>query len=486
MGAGRRVLVTRGPADRGRADKGTAFPYHGGMKVLLISPYELGRQPHSLAHPAALLRARGHEVVLVDLTLATLPRAGLDGFGLIGIALGMHTATRIAMGLLPELRRRASGARIVCYGVYGPPNRALLKGLGVDVVLGPEFENDLLAVAAGGEPDGGLAKVTFVVPDRAGLPPLARYAHLGLPDGSRKTVGFVEASRGCKYLCRHCPLVPVYEGRFRAIPRDVVIADAEQQIAQGATHLSFGDPDFLNGPTHALRVLAVMHDRWPHVTFDATIKISHILTHQDLLPRLREYGCLFITSAAESFDDTVLGHLDKGHTGEDIGRAVALVRGAGMALAPTFVPFTPWTTLDDYVGLLARVRDLGLINSVAPIQLAIRLLIPEDSYLLRIPGFRQQLQPFTDAILGYPWANPDARVDALQARAQAWVEQAGSECGRWETFAGLWRLAHEAAGREVPALAADCAGPEGPQLSEPWYCCAEPTTAQLARCAVGA
>lgn len=482
--------VAGGPAGHvggRRADKGAGLPYHEGMKVLLISPYELGRQPHSLAHPAALLRARGHEVVLVDLSLATLPRAGLDSFQVIGVALGMHTATRIAMGLLPELRRKARGARIVCYGVYAPPNRALLEGLGVDVVLGPEFENDLLALIAGDKPGEGVAKVRFMIPDRTSLPPLARYAHLRLPGGERKTVGFVEASRGCKYLCRHCPLVPVYEGRFRAIPRDVVIADAEQQIAQGATHLSFGDPDFLNGPAHALRLLAILHDRWPHITFDATIKISHILTHRDLLPRLREYGCLFITSAAESFDDAVLGHLDKGHTGEDIGRAVALVRAAGMTLAPTFVPFTPWTTLDDYVNLLTRVHDLGLVNSVAPIQLAIRLLIPEGSYLLRIPGFRERLRPFSEAILGYPWANPDARVDTLQARVQAWVEQAdGAGGGRWETFAGLWRLAHEAAGREVPRLAADCAGPESPQLSEPWYCCAEPTTAQLARCAVGA
>ena len=456
------------------------------MKVLLISPYELGRQPFSLAHAAALLRARGHEVVLIDLAQGSLPREGLEGFDLVGISLGMHTATRIAVSLLPTLRVKAARARIVCYGVYAPPNRGLLEDLGVDGVLGPEFENGLVALAGGEEPDDG-AKVVFVVPDRAGLPALTRYAHLQLPGGGRKTVGFIEASRGCKYLCRHCPLVPVYEGRFRAIPRELVIADAKQQIAEGATHLSFGDPDFLNGPTHALRLLEALHERWPHATFDATIKISHILTHRDLLPRLREYGCLFMTTAAESFDDTVLGFLDKGHTGEDIRHAVALARQAGIAIAPTFVPFTPWTTLEGYIDLLAQVRDLGLINSVSPIQLAIRLLIPEGSYLLRIPGFRDRLKPFTETILGYPWANPDPRVDALQARLQAWVEHVeGGGHDRLSAFAGLWRLAHEAAGRKAPPLGGDCAGPHIPRLSEPWYCCAEPTTSQLARCAVGA
>ncbi len=458
----------------------------GGMKILLISPYELGRQPFSLAHAAGLLRPRGHELVLVDLAQGSLPREGLETFDLIGIALGMHTATRIATSLLPMLREKAPSAKLVCFGVYAPPNRGLLEGLGVDVVLGPEFENELIALTGGAGSGPGL-KVSFVVPDRKGLPSLTRYAHLQLPGGGRRTVGFIEASRGCKYLCRHCPLVPVYEGRFRAIPRELVIADAEQQIAEGATHLSFGDPDFLNGPTHALRVLETLHERWPQVTFDATIKISHILTHRDLLPRLREYGCLFITSAAESFDDTILGFLDKGHTGQDIDQAVALARQAGIAIAPTFVPFTPWTTLEGYIDLLTRVRDLGLINSVSPIQLVIRLLVPEGSYLLRIPGFRDRLQAFTDAILGYPWANPDPQVDVLQARLQSWVERAeGEGLDRLSAFAGLWRLAHEAAGRKAPPLAGDCAGPHIPRLSEPWYCCAEPTTSQLARCAVGA
>jgi len=469
------------------ADRGRELPYHGGMRILLVSPYEIGRQPFSLAHPAALLRRRGHSVVMADLTLGSLPWESLAEFELIGISLGMHTATRIAANLLPQLRVRARTARLVCYGLYGPPNAQALKDAGVDVVLGPEFEGGLLELVATltGTKESS-QRVEFVVPDRTGLPGLGRYAHLVLPNGGRKTVGFVEASRGCKYLCRHCPIVPVYEGRFRAIPRDTVIADAEQQIALGATHLSFGDPDFLNGPMHALRILKTVHTRWPEVTFDATIKISHILTHKDLIPLLREYGCLFITSAAESFDDAVLGLLDKGHTGDDIERAVAITRASHVALTPTFVPFTPWTSLDDYLGLLTRVRDSALINSVTPIQLVIRLLVPEGSYLLRLPGFRERLQPFSGELLGYPWVNTDPQVDALQTKAQHWVEKADSEgLSRFETFAGLWALAHEALGRRAPKLDPGAAGPLSPHLSEPWYCCAEPSAAQLAAVAAG-
>ncbi|MHB8253985.1 MAG: CUAEP/CCAEP-tail radical SAM (seleno)protein [Acidiferrobacter sp.] len=457
------------------------------MRILLVSPYELGRQPFSLAHPAALLRGRGHSVVLADLTLGSLPWEEISQFDLIGISLGMHTATRIAASLLPQLRARAKNAQIICYGVYGPPNAQALGDAGADVVLGPEFEGDLLGLVAtlGGTHEAS-SRVEFVVPDRTGLPSLGRYAHLVLPDEKRKTVGFVEGSRGCKYFCRHCPIVPVYEGRFRAIPRDTVIADASQQIALGATHLSFGDPDFLNGPTHALRILETLHSKWPHVTFDATIKISHILAHKDLIPLLREYGCLFITSAAESFDDAVLEFFDKGHTGEDIAQAVAITRASGIALTPTFVPFTPWTSLDSYLNLLTQIRDLALINSVTPIQLVIRLLIPKGSYLLRLPDFEKRLQPFAAELLGYPWVSSDPRVDILQARAQRWIETADQQgYGRFETFAGLWTLAHEAVGRTAPSLDPAAAGPMSPHLSEPWYCCAEPTTAQLAAGAAG-
>lgn len=457
------------------------------MHILLVSPYELGRQPFSLAHPAALLRARGHSVTLADLSLGSLPWETLARFDLIGVGLSMHTATRIAIKLLPKMRAVAPQARLVCYGVYASPNTQTLKSHGVDHVLGPEFETELLALLAGTEGTrSGSTRVRFVTPDRAGLPALSRYAHLMVPDGGRKTVGFVEASRGCKYVCRHCPIVPVYEGHFRAIPQEVVIADAAQQIALGATHLSFGDPDFLNGPTHALRILKAVHDNWPTVTFDATVKISHVLAYEDLMPRFAEYGCVFLTSAAESFDDTVLGFLDKGHTAQDITRAVHIARASGLALTPTFVPFTPWTTLETYVQLLAHVRDLALINSVTPIQLVIRLLVPAGSYLLRIPGFEEQLGEFSGEVLGYPWAHADPRVDSLQKDAQQWVEKGeGEGRGRFEIFSGLWALAHKALGQRPPTLKAEEAGPEAPHLSEPWYCCAEPTTAQLADAAVG-
>ena len=127
-----------------------------------------------------------------------------------------------------------------------------------------------------------------------------------MPDGTARVVGSTEATRGCKHLCRHCPIVPVYDGQFRVVPVDVVLADIRAQVAQGAMHVSFGDPDFFNGPTHARRIVEAFHREFPSVTYDAIIKVEHLLTHRELLPVLVETGCLFVTSAVESVDDDAL------------------------------------------------------------------------------------------------------------------------------------------------------------------------------------
>jgi Radical SAM superfamily len=273
--------------------------------------------------------------------------------------------------------------------------------------------------------------------------------------------------------------VPVYEGRFRVVAPEVVLEDIRQQVEQGAAHISFGDPDFLNGPTHGLRLARALHQAFPRVSFDATIKIQHLIEHAGLLHELRASGCLFITSAVEAVDDEILRLLDKNHTSGDFERAVALTREAGIALAPTFVAFTPWTTLEGYLALLGRLVELRLVESVPPVQLAIRLLVPQGSRLLELSGFRARLMPFDSGLLGFPWLHADPRVDRLQREVQDLVARGEREKrARRDVFAAVWRLAHETAGRDAPSLPASLGDPI-PHLSEPWYCCAEPTEQQL-------
>jgi hypothetical protein len=434
------------------------------MRVALLSTYELGRQPFGLASPAAWLRAHGHEVECHDLACGPLPPGVLEAAGLIAFYLPMHTATRLAARLIPKLRGR--GARLACYGLYAPVNEAYLRELGVDAVIGGEFEGPLLDLADGrafGGPVVSLARQQFLVPDRSGLPPLERYAQLA-GNGTAKTVGYTEASRGCKHLCRHCPVVPVYNGAFRVVQREVVLADIRQQVNAGARHITFGDPDFFNGPAHAIDIVQALHSEFPDLTYDVTIKIEHLLRRRDLLPVLKAAGCLFVTSAVESVDDKVLDKLDKGHTRADFIEAVLLLRKAGLTLAPTFVAFTPWTTLESYREQLAILTSLDLVEHVAPVQLAIRLLIPAGSRLLELPECADL--PFDRQLLSYRWSNPNPAVDQLAYDLQAMIkheERSGSP--RREIFAKIWQSAYGAPPDfALPARATI------PYLTEPWYC----------------
>jgi len=457
------------------------------VNVVLINPYEIGRQPFGLAEPAAWLERIGCRVQCLDLSLQKLEPGVLHDADLVAIYVAMHTATRIAVEAIPRVRELAPQAHLCVYGLYAPMNEALFRSLGAGTVLGGEVEPQLVSLVerlrAGQtsqhEPVISTARIDFVLPDRRGLPALSRYAHLLLPEGGSRVLGFAEGSRGCKHWCRHCPVVPVYAGKFRIVPVEVVMADIRQQVAAGARHISFGDPDFLNGPTHARKLVQALHAEFPDLSYDVTIKIQHLLEHGDFLPELKRTGCLFITSAVESVDDAVLEKLVKNHTNADFGRAVALVRAAGIALAPTFVPFSPWTTPTGYLALLRRLVELELVESVPPIQLAIRLLIPQGSELLKLPGFPEQIGAFDPKLLGYPWQHADPRVDALQREVQAWVASAEQrQLPRRTIFAHIWELAHAAAGK-TPEVLPDRLGEVIPHLSEPWYCCAEPTDQQL-------
>ncbi|MCH8922523.1 MAG: radical SAM protein [Planctomycetes bacterium] len=368
-----------------------------------------------------------------------------------------------------------------------------LRKLGAETILGGEFEAGLLALVerlqttnqqtAGlpqHEPVISTARQRFRVPDRSGLPALRDYAKLDWGNGEQRVVGYTEASRGCKHLCRHCPVVPVYQGRFRVVQREVVLEDIRRQVAAGASHITFGDPDFLNGPGHARAVVEALHREFPTLTYDVTVKVEHLLKHAEMLAVLRDTGCLFVISAFESFDDRVLALLEKGHTRADASAAVEHCRNEGLVLVPTFVTFTPWLTLEAYEDLLETIARLGLVETVAPVQLAIRLLIPDGSRLLELAAVRGMVEPFDEERLCHPWRHPDPRVDALQRDVEDIVATAAeADPSRAAVFIQVWerlQAAFERPARPLPEIALGIGAV--PQFSEPWYCCAEPTPRQ--------
>jgi|SRR5262245_1648130 len=456
-------------------------------KTVLISTYELGRQPFGLASPAAWLRNIGVEVTCTDLYQEKLNMTAVCAADLVAIYLPMHTATRIALKVIEKVRELNPSAHLCAYGLYAPLNAELLRKMGVNTILGGEFEEGLLSLVRrlsdGGqtnatftqiEPLVSLTRQKFLVPDRAGLPVLERYAQLVMPDGTRRIVGYTEATRGCKHLCRHCPIVPVYKGRFRIVQREVVLEDIRRQVALGAQHVTFGDPDFFNSVKHAVELVRALHQEFPNLTYDVVIKVEHLLKHAEYLRTLKETRCLFVTSAVESVDDKILAIFDKGHTRADFVRAVELCRETGITLIPTFVAFTPWISLEGYEDLLETLASLGMIDHISPIQLAIRLLIPAGSRLLELPEIRGIIGPFDEAALSYRWIHPDPRVDDLQRNAETLVKKAtATGADRRRIFNQVWAKLQEAKGtpwKQLPEADVFYSRATIPYLNEPWYC----------------
>lgn len=458
------------------------------LRAVLISTYELGHQPFGLASPTAWLRKAGAEVACLDLAVQSLDESLVGSADLVAFYLPMHTATRMAAPVIRRVRGANPGAHLAAYGLYAPANERFLRELGVDSVIGGEFEAPLTALARGlrasqkrgtaaGMSTISLGRQQFAVPDRRDLPALGSYASVILPGGVRKVSGYTEATRGCKHLCRHCPIVPVYGGRFRVVQRDVVMADVGQQVQAGAQHITFGDPDFFNGPAHAVALVKELHARFPGLTYDVTIKVEHLRRHARYLPVLRDTGCLFVTSAVEAVDDRILAILDKGHSVEDFAAVVTAFRYHGLTLSPTFVAFTPWTSPSLYGDLLLTIHRFGLVANVAPAQYSIRLLIPEGSLLL--DQTRAVIDEFDPAGLCYRWHHPDAQVDELQYRVNELVQaMVNDSAPRAAVFAAVARLTaryvDSERAAELETAAGDIVAEEIPMASEPWYCCAEP------------
>lgn len=453
------------------------------VRALLVSTYELGHQPVHVAKAASVLQAAGHEVRCVDVVLDSLSADDVDWADRVAFAVPMHTAMRLALRVTEIIRERRPDLPLCFFGLYASVSRSLTVTSPRDAVIAGEYERGLVAWMNGEDPGPVVQRdrVKAPVPDRHLLPTLDRYVQLAI-GGEERLVGSVEASRGCSHRCRHCPVPIVYGGRVRPVELPSVIADIDQLVDAGARHVSFADPDFLNVPRHAQRVVSSMHERHRDLTFDCTVKVEHILRHRDILSELAESGCAFVVSAFESTNDTILGYLDKGHVAAEASNAVVLLRTHGIEVRPSWLPFTPWTTLDDLVDILDFVEAHDLVDNVDPVQYSIRLLLPERSLLLDHPAMVPYLGPYDAQHLGWTWRHFDPVVDGIQAELAALVEaRVGqpvssifSEINALVRFYAPHRGAPPKLGTMSTSFAVDRA-----HLTEPWFCCSEPTEVQL-------
>jgi len=377
------------------------------------------------------------------------------------------------------IRRARPDVPLALYGLYAGVGSAA-----VNARFEGEYEPSLLAWADGGA-DGQsrhLGSSRFVAVDREGLPGLDAYARME-HGGTTVLAGAVEASHGCRHRCRHCPIPVVYDGRIRVVPVSNLMADIDTLVGAGAGHVTFGDADFLNAPAHSLSVLEQAHRAHPEVTFDATVKVEHILAHRALWPRLAELNLLFLVSAFESVDERTLTILDKGHTVADMEEALEVTREHGIHIRPTWLPFMPWTTPEDLAEVLSFIAANDLASATDPVQMAIRLLVPRGSLLEDHPDVRPHLVAYDDERLTWRWDFADPDTEVLHKELEAIAADA-SDCGQEVavTLNEMRQVVSRVSGVDLgPFTASEAA----PRLTESWFCCAEPTAGQAVAVALG-
>jgi radical SAM superfamily enzyme YgiQ (UPF0313 family) len=452
------------------------------MRLLLVSTYELGRQPVHVASPSAALRAEGVEVRAVDLSVGEWDFSLLEGVDAVAFSVPMHTAMRLAGAVAREVRERRPDLPIAFYGLYAAVGQAEILGSVADILIVGEYEPALVAwarrIEAGAVApavERHLGRSPFQTPDRSDLPSHDRYARLEWM-GEARLAAAVEASHGCRHRCRHCPIPVAYDGRMRVVGADQVLADIDQLAREGIRHVTFGDPDFLNAPRYSLDLLRQAHAAHPGLTFDVTVKVEHILNHASLWPELSRLGVLFVVSAFESTDQPTLEILDKNHTVADMAEAVSVLRAAGVHIRPTWLPFLPWTTPGHLVDLVGFLDDHRLWSATDPVQMAIKLLIPEGSLLEGHPAVTPHLLRYAPESLTWIWDFEHPETARLQMDLDS-IAADGSDCGAeaTETLAAMRARIARYAQDGFPPLPES---PPTPRLTESWFCCAEPTPAQ--------
>ena len=439
------------------------------MKILLLSFYDLGKQPKIVSEIYNKLNTDNVEIDFLDYSVDSTA-IELSRYDALGIYASMHTATVLATQFL---YKKELPEKIFSFGLYAhvlsdsDPTIHYIDNLDSEELF------DYLKIKS----DNGYS-FKETVPDRTIFPNISEYTRL-IDKGSNKITGSVETTYGCKHLCTHCPVPIQFQGSFKIFSERKIIEDVSNQIELGAEHISFNDPDFFNGPKFSLKILEKLNKEYPLITYDSTIKVEHILKYKDYFKELNNLNMLFVISAFESTNDLILKVLDKNHTFRDLEDAIELSKKYNVDIRPTWMPFTPWTRLEDLHNIIELIENYELRDTVDPIQLTIKLLIPKHSLIINRPEIKEYLGRYDAESFSYFWSYEDPKVDDLQKSLFNYVVN-NEKLDMKDQYIGLVRLIEESTKTKI-IKNKTYNYRNTPKLSETWFCCSEPNKIQLER-----
>ena len=439
------------------------------MKILLLSFYDLGKQPKIISELYKKLDNGSNQIDIVDYSIEEKDLT-LDNYDVLGIYASMHTASVLAE---QYLRDRKLPNKLFVFGLYANVFSEMFS----DFQSIHSFDSDELESLLEVQLNPNYS-FKHSVPDRTILPSITDYSHI--VDGSNNLIaGSVETTYGCKHECTHCPVPIEFKGMFKTFGTEKIITDVTNQVEEGAKHISFNDPDFFNGPKHALKILQLLNEKHPSITYDSTIKVEHILKYPDYFQELKNLNMLFVISAFETTNDHVLNILQKNHSFNDLNKAVELSLENNIDIRPTWMPFSPWTEQNDLISIIKLIENYKLRETVDPIQLTIKLLVPKNSLILKKPEMKEYLLDYDPASFSYAWQYKFPNIDNIQNELFTYVLQHESE-NEYTQYLGLVDIL-ESHTNETLLNSEKYSQRIVPKLSETWFCCAEPNKIQLDR-----
>ena len=324
--------------------------------------------PLGIAWPLAFLRRAGLDAETLDLAVEPFSPARAASADVVLISVPMHTALRL--GVQAAARIREANPRRPC--LLPRPLRVAERGGPAGRPRGfghPRARARTRWSASCARWPRGVTRPACPASPPAPRPPppcgsgspspspTAPRCHLrpdtrdtvtkaaSTPPGTSRRAAAASTSAGTARSCRSTA------GASSSFPAEVVLADVRGPGRGRAPATSpSATPTSSTAPATALARRARAARGAPRVTFDFTAKVEHLLRTASCSPSSPRLGCVFVVSAVESLSDEVLERLDKGHTARRRrGGPRPDSTRPGIALRPTLVPFTPWSTLDDYL-----------------------------------------------------------------------------------------------------------------------------------------
>ncbi len=439
------------------------------MKILLTSFYDLGKQPKIIAEIADRYNTPEVNFEFVDFSIDK-QNIDLATYDVLGIYAPMHTATILSIEYIKD---KKLPNKVFTFGLYG----SVLEDFNSSIIHIKDIESDELTSFLGLYENQKFS-LKNNIPNREIFPDISNYAHL--VDGSNNLIaGSVETTYGCKHSCTHCPIPISFNGSFKTYSFEKIVNDVQNQVNQGAKHISFNDPDFFNGPMHALKILEALNKKFPGITYDSTIKVEHIIKYKKYFKELASLNMVFVISAFETTNDKVLSILEKNHTRSDLNNSIEISQEFSIDIRPTWMPFSPWTELKDLSNIVELIEGYQLRETVDPIQLTIKLLIPKHSLIIQRPEIKKYLGNYEKESLSYQWKYENIDAEKLQFRLFDFILN-NSELNEHKQYLGMVNIIEEFTGRKLLTnFKYDFKNV--PKLSETWFCCAEPSKIQLDR-----